>query len=154
VKSVAEVKSSLAVEVAKSREEEEKIKSMLGDERVRAQDRERRLYEAVDEEMKRDMEEGSETMSLLVDEVGRAKEYESMLEGSKFPRSVGSNPKYGVDDETGNLQIGEYAYLMIGDRWRISANTEYNENRRFVFEYKVKSDDERSWKVAIPFIAN
>jgi hypothetical protein len=153
VKSVAEAKTSLELEMVKSREEEEKIKSMLAEERVRAQDKERRLSEALDEEKKRAMEESSNTRSLLAEEVVRAKEFEKRLEDSKFPKSVGLVPKYSVHEPTGNLQIAQDAYLMVGTRWRMSANTEYNDHKRFVFEYKARVNDETSWQVAIPFIA-
>jgi hypothetical protein len=132
---------------------EEDLKSRVVSEMSRALSREGELDVALSAERGRAVGEEGRLGGLVEEERVRAKGEEDRLEDTKFPRSMGEKPKYTVDVATGNLQIPESAYLMVGSRWRLSANTEYNDNKRFVFEYKVTNDDETSWVVAVPFIA-
>jgi hypothetical protein len=57
-------------------------------------------------------------------------------------------------DYNGYFRVASSAYLMIGDRWRISCNSGDSEQRRLVFEYRTIVGDDNSWSVGVPFIQN
>jgi len=79
----------------------------------------------------------------------RAFDAENALDAAKLDKSESY-----FKDYNGYFRVASSAYLMIGDRWRISCNSGDSEQRRLVFEYRTIVGDDNSWSVGVPFIQN
>ena len=77
----------------------------------------------------------------------RAFDAENALDAAKLDKSESY-----FKDYNGYFRVASSAYLMIGDRWRISCNSGDSEQRRLVFEYKTDVNDDNSFVVGVPFI--
>ena len=80
-------------------------------------------------------------------EFSRAFDAENALDAAKLDKSVSY-----YKDNNGYFRVASSAYLMIGDRWRISCNSGDSEQRRLVFEYRTIVGDDNSFVVGVPFI--
>ena len=80
-------------------------------------------------------------------EYSRAFDAENALDAAKLDKSASYSK-----DANGHFKVASAAYLVIGDRWRISCNSGDSEQRRLVFEYKTIIGDDSSWSVGVPFI--
>ena len=80
-------------------------------------------------------------------EYSRAFDAENALDAAKLDKSESY-----FKDYNGYFRVASSAYLMIGDRWRISCNSGDSEQRRLVFEYRTIVGDDNSWSVGVPFI--
>lgn len=83
----------------------------------------------------------------ITGEFSRAFDAENALDVAKLDKSESY-----FKDYNGYFRVASSAYLMIGDRWRISCNSGDSEQRRLVFEYKIDVNDDNSFVVGVPFI--
>ena len=152
INKVSGVERSLIAERDRANIADESLKTLITEEMKRAQETDRLLDVALSEERERALGAEKKVSELVVEERERVHDLIKELDENKFPASVSAEPKYSVHVPTGNLQIPKNAYLMVGTRWRLSANTEHDEDRRFVFEYMDVVSPEH-WVTAVPFIA-
>ena len=93
--------------------------------------------------------------SNILTEAARAQGVEASIESRKLEKlSTGIDYAY-ENDAVSSVEVGSVLhcqnYLKLGNRWRLSFNSDSDE-KRLVFEYKSIASDEGSWVTSIPFI--